>query len=788
MKPTPDTGSLFAQENLERVEAARRAAPEPAAPPPVRAAAAAPAMGGGVKIIGRVERVLFEPDRDRPGDTILAVVGNDGKRYKLIGPATGRPSRGSLVEAEAVEVSHPKYGPQFRATYISDAIPTDTAGIVEYLAREVDGIGRGTAERIVAKFGRLTYDILDNHIHRITEVPGVGETRARSIKGSWKASSTIRRLWQKLAPFGLPGSVPALIFKRYKEDSIEVVTQRPYELLKLPGLGFKRVDVIALAFGMSPDSSERVGGAVDYVIDEAMAAGGHTAVPLEDVMTRSVELTGVDRRRVEEVAAARIAAGAIVRRRIDGDDRLSLPAVVSKERAIASDLRRLSQAGTGLDAALRAQAAAAANELGDAEQASAVSSAFGNSVSIITGRPGCGKTTVTRVIAKVAMEAGLSVVMAAPTGKAARRMTEATGCDAVTIHALLQARPGSAPVFRRNNPLSGDVFIIDEVSMNDTDITAKYLEAIPLGARLVMVGDPNQLASVAPGNVLADLIASGVLPVVELKTVHRTSLGSDIVRVAHQIIDGRVHDVQLRGNRDFRFRPAVTDEQTMAAVVAEYADLAQRYGVDGVQVMTARRGTALGVFALNDVLRDRFNPAAPGKAEADVFGTRYRVGDRVIRTQTDQDLGVANGEVGRIVAIDSSEGLRIVVRFGERDVAHTREQMAEVELAYAITSHKSQGSEYPAVIVVVPRAHKFMLNRNLLYTAVTRGKKDVRVVGAEDAVRAAIAKPGAARLTGLVTEIGAEFGALAPRRYTDGEEDGARPRRAASREKIGARP
>lgn len=764
----PFTGQPLSKVAMARAQAAIRSyRPAPAVAARNDRRDTAPTMTGvgaaqGLEEVrGRVVRTLFS--NAETGKVMLLLRDAAGATFKLQGVPAVTMEEGRQIVAWASVETHPKYGPQYSAELIDEAVPLDRRGAIAYMSRVLEGVGEGMATRMYDAFGESIYDVISNQPERLLEVVGIDETKARGIADSWGERSVVRSLWDFLAKHdGIAGGVPAKIYARFGQRSMEVVRQRPYEIARVEGVGFKTADKIALASGFPRDSAARISGAVGHILAQD-GQQGHTSKPLLDMVAEVGKLaelrTTAERENIERVVLTLVAGGDLVLRDIGGKRCLTPKGSVAAERAIARRLREISDAA-GPNRSLAAAALQEAESLGDVEQAQAVSNAFLSAISVITGRPGCGKTTVTKVLAKVAKESGLLVVMCAPTGKAARRTTEATGFKSGTVHSLIGFRPdgrgGMTLEHDRSNPIKGDIFVLDESSMMDTATTGAFLNAIPDGARVVLVGDADQLPSVGPGNVLQDIMSSGVVAVSQLKTIHRNALGSDIIVNAHRIINGDVANLDLNGVKDFQFKPAIEDADIVKVAVAQYREMIEKHGVENVQVLAARRGTETGVHALNEALRMVVNPPAASKPFIEQMGHVLRLGDRVIRTSNNRELGVSNGEVGIITRVDV-ESKSVTVNFGDRFVVHPRKELRNLELAFCITAHKSQGSEYAGVVLVTPRAHKFMLNRNLFYTAVTRGKKDVRVVGAPDAVKGAVLRPGNNRCTGLAYEIASRF-------------------------------
>lgn len=755
---TPTQKSLFKQ-----------AAARPVARPALAQPAAVPR-----RLAGTVTRVRSQNEED--GFYILSVRTQDGD-VAVIGHASCRITAGADIIAEHCVAEESAYGTQFRSSVIHEDVPLNLDGMVAYLARSLDGVGRGLAQRIVDVFGADSYRVLDSEPERLLEVEGIGRPRLIQIIASRKSETELRGIWTALAPLGLGGKIPMQVLTKYGDKSLSVIHSDPYRLVAIPGVGFNTADKLALYNGCPSDSKIRIQGAVEFVFNDTVSKAGHTAIGVLQLLKSVRDLTGLDNNDafigvIQEMIDSRL----IFEREIDGQPTLTKMRIVMAEKDIANNLLRIIR-GSRPDEALADMAVEMSLPLKDVDQMAAVSMVYRNGVSVITGWPGCGKTTVTKVIADVAKHAKLNIVMCGPTNKSARRITDATGLKAATVYSALglrveSGREGDAPEgspqkkggWQRNkeNPLKGDLFVVDEFSMMDSAISRAYLESIPTGARLVLVGDFEQLPSVGAGNVLHDIIHSEQIPVTRLMTPHRTALNSDIIVNALKVAVGDVGGVDLKGTRDFRFRAADTDDQVMAATLETYAAMVDSYGVHNVQVLVSRYLTPVGVHAINKAIRQLVNPADPAVPSIMMSNEVWRQGDRVICTNAiknpdGEGVRVTNGEVGVITGIDNEEK-RVLITYGDRTVvAHSKSDMASVSLSYAMTTHKSQGSEFLGVVLVMPRSHKFMFNRNLFYTGMTRGKSEVVVVGDERAVRAAIAKPGSERLTGLSLEIIAAF-------------------------------
>lgn len=703
------------------------------------------------RISGCVVRVRYaSPDGEY---VILSLRTAGGQVISLKGAPGCQLTEGKRVFCDASESVHEKYGRQFETALIQEEMPQTDEGVVMYLTNEVDGIGPELALRLVSHFGAAgIFNIIETTPDRLAEVDGVGQKRIDAIKASWDSNALLRSLLSSLGSFGITANKAMRIIDQFDVRALEVVRDNPYELTCIKGIGFKTADDIALSVGLPRNSPYRLKGGVSHVIEET-EDGGNTAVPRQQVIKSVLKLTGLDSGHTDEIESVideMLKSRSLYERRIGGNKCLSLAVNVYYEKGIAKRLRELIEHGS-VNQKMADAAGEAAQSLGDVDQIAAVRMAFLNPVSVITGRPGCGKTTVTRFIVDAAMQNGLKVRLCAPTGKAARRVREATGYNAETVHTML-GFSGGGFTFNKNHPLVGDVFVLDEGSMLDTEAAHAFFSAVPDGARVIIVGDVDQLPSVGAGNVLFDIIAAGRVAVSCLHTVHRTALDSEIVVNAHHIINGRQDEIDLAGKRDFRFDAAVEDAEIIDRLLREYEHYGNQFGYENIQVLTSRRGTETGTHKLNDFLRRVANPPAPGRKTMEVAKRLLREGDRVMQTKNSRRLDIANGEIGTVVGFDF-ESKTCQVKFIDKVVAMNKYEANDLELAYASTVHRSQGSEFPVVLVVMAKAHKYMFNRNLLYTAVTRGKRMVHIIGGRDCVRGAIWKLGANRLTGLQKEI-----------------------------------
>ena len=656
----------------------------------------------------------------------------------------------SFVALEGRWENHAVHGRQFRASGFLQGLPRTLSGLELYLASAgVKGIGKQLARRIVEAFGVRALIVLEQEPHRLTEIPGIGTKRARAIAQRWAADEAGRALVVTLRGLGMSARMVERIRKRYGEQASQVVHREPYRLSEeIRGVGFRTADQLASELGMSPEDPARVRAAALHVLRQAEQQG-HCFLPAPAVISGVGEL-GVP---TEGVGAA---LDELVRDRrlIPDGERYYEPRRYAEEIACAQQIAERVGGGEPASQALVEQAARLEGVELDELQARAVARALGGGVVVVTGGPGSGKTTLVRVLVRAARIREESWLLASPTGRAARRLEEATGAPASTLHRLLEYNPGEGG-FQRHaaNPLEGDGLVVDEVSMVDLPLMAALLDALPPPPfPVVLVGDADQLPSVGPGAVLADLIASAEVEVVRLERIYRQQAHSGIVIAASDILAGRLPPSGEQADwHDFFLVPRDGARAAQATLVGPIADRLAAKDFDlmeQVQVLAPMRRGPLGTEALNELLQQRLNPdGEPIGARADGM----RIGDRVICVKNRYDVEVFNGDVGRIVGKESSG---ILVEFGGRRVGWSWEELRMLELAYAVTIHKSQGSEYPAVIVVLARGHHVMLRRNLFYTAVTRARRFLCVLGDRGAWRRAVDEANAEeRFTALGERI-----------------------------------
>ena len=656
---------------------------------------------------------------------------------------------GEQVLLSGAWVEHPQYGRQWKATACEIRKPTTLLGIERYLGSGlIRGVGPATAKLIVQEFGRRTLDVMSEHPERLTEVPGIGKKRAAQLAEAFREQYAAREAMVFLQSYGVSPALAVRITKAYGADAQRKIRENPYRLMDdVEGVGFLTADRIALALGVPPDSEYRLQAGLKYVLQEAAASAGHTYLPRETLLAQAAKALRAQGEALAHGLDALLFARELVAVSADGEDAVMLGAYYHAEREIARYLRLLSAAKTA-PAQPEKQIADFERQNGIAfspNQRRAVSEAVRQGLLVITGGPGTGKTTIINCILSLL---GRNVLLAAPTGRAAKRMSEATGHEAKTLHRLLEFS-GDEGKFQRdeNNPLDCACVIVDEMSMVDVFLMRSLLRALKPGTKLILVGDADQLPSVGAGNVLGDILKSGVIPSARLTDIFRQAAESLIVLNAHRINHGEA-PILNRRDSDFFFERQPLAEDAAAAIVGLCARrlpafLRTDFPARDIQVLSPTKKSGAGVYQLNALLQQALNPPAPAKPELAYGDITFRLGDKVMHVRNNYQLawvndsgtegeGVFNGDVGFVSRVDEQDKTVTVRYDDERSVEYDYQQLEELELAYCLSVHKSQGSEFPCVVMPVVGGPPRLLTRNLFYTALTRARRLVVLVGREE--------------------------------------------------------
>lgn len=659
---------------------------------------------------------------------------------------------GEQISAEGTWQSS-NWGQQFKASSVVLSAPTMLDGIEKYLASAVEGIGKGYAKKLVQAFGEQVFDVIENTPEKLKDVKGVGAKRAQSIIESYQEQRAIRAIMVFLHRSGLSAARAKRVYDAFGDKAVAIIQENPFVLCRLWGIGFSTADVVARKQGIAEDSEHRVRAGIQHVLREAEGQGS-CGLPERVVLEKALELLQVSPELIEKCIGYEIEAEYLVREQASGETCLFSAHIFRNEKKVANRLLELSQRlQPGTIEEVEQHLLNAQFEIGielAPAQLEAVRVALAQRVCVLTGGPGTGKTTVTRVLLKVLREMGVQeIFLAAPTGKAAKRASEATGHPAMTLHRTLEYTRDGGFKFNEKNPLPCDALVVDEFSMVDVHMMTHICNALDNDTRLVLIGDVDQLPSVGPGKVLADIIDSGALPVVRLSTIYRQAKTSHIITNAHAINRGEVPQPGWQRDSDFCFtaiapKDPQNDEDkktcrlSIEAEVLRLAKNMHKLGFDpirDVQVLAPMRKGLLGVESLNIKLQAALNPRPVQVLE--LFGTRWGLGDKVMQLRNNYDKKVYNGDIGYVVDIDEDDRT-ISVEFDEARVTYKSSELDELTLAYAFTIHKSQGSEFPVVVMPLDYSHYTMLKRNLLYTGVTRAKKLCVVVGQPAAANKAV--------------------------------------------------
>lgn len=709
-----------------------------------------------MELTGTVKAIIYRSEDT--GFTVLELTNEAGEDMTAIGemPLAGV---GERVELTGQWTEHKTYGRQFRAETCKTLAPATLTALKNYLASGlIKGVGESTAQAIVQTFGMETLDVLEKEPARLVEVPGIGQIRAQTIGASYGAQLGLRDIMLGLQKYGVTIGQAMKLYKIYGELCLAKIEENPYRLIDdVEGIGFKTADAIARNGGVEPDAPYRLRAGLKYTLQWARQEG-HTYLPREKLVEVAAGLLQADIAPVERTLTELLLEGQLIQEQLPGEDGIFLPGMFRTEQDCALRLLRL-QGQSALDNPFfqpKAQIARLEQQLDITlapAQRQAVELALKAGALVITGGPGTGKTTILRFVITLLEEMGTEYALCAPTGRAAKRMGEATGRDASTIHRLLEYSYGEGG-FGRNaeNTLLADVVIVDEMSMVDVPLMAALLRALAPGTRLIMVGDSDQLPSVGPGNVLRDMVDSGQIPVVRLTEIFRQSGRSAIVTNAHRINEGQMPI--LEGLEDFGFEPMEEQETVIRRLIALNSGKAAKLGaqepLQDIQVLAPMKKGPLGVYNLNKRLQEALNPPAHKKKERKYGDVVFREGDKVMQIKNDYRLawtrslphqppemgeGVYNGDLGTIMSIDLYEQTLEVLFDDGRSAVYSFSMLEELELAYCISIHKSQGSEFPIVLLPLLGGPPMLLNRNLLYTAVTRARHMVCILGRQSCIQ-----------------------------------------------------
>ncbi len=715
----------------------------PAAPPSPLSAPPSEALAG------LVERVTFH--NADSGFCVLRVKARGQRDLVTVVGHAATIAAGEWVQMSGAWVTDRTHGLQFKAAFLKATPPTTLEGIEKYLGSGmIRGIGPVYATKLVQAFGDAVFELIEQEPRRLREVTGIGPKRAARIVAGWAEQKVIREIMLFLHANGVGTSRAVRIYKIYGAEAVQLVSENPYRLARdIRGIGFLTADRVAERLGIDKTASIRIRAGISFALAEAMD-DGHCGLPLAELLVLTAKLIEVESELIETALALELDAGELVADTVDGERCVFLAGLYRAEQAIAERLRIL---GTGptpwpaidADKAIPWVEGRTGLALAPSQRA-ALQLAVRSKLLVITGGPGVGKTTLVNSVLLVLRAKGVDVALCAPTGRAAKRLAESTGLEARTVHRLLETDPKTGGFKRgEEHPLECDLLVVDESSMVDVLLMRSLLRALPDRAALLVVGDVDQLPSVGPGQVLADVIGSAAVPVVRLTEVFRQAARSRVVVNAHRINRGQMPELEAVDGSDFFFVDASDPEEGVRKLLAVVGQrIPARFGLDpvrDVQVLCPMNRGGLGARALNAELQAALNP--PGELRVERFGWTYGPGDKVMQVANNYEREVFNGDLGVVTGLDMEEG-ELTVGFDGRSVVYGFGELDELVLAYATTIHKAQGSEYPAVVIPLTTQHYAMLARNLLYTGVTRGKRLVVLVGQRRALAIAV-RNGAGR-------------------------------------------
>jgi len=710
------------------------------------------------KLDGQIERVVFRNEEN--GFCVLRVKVRGHKELVTVTATVPTINSGEWMAADGEWFTDPRHGPQFKAEQMRMSKPDTLAGIEKYLASGlIKGIGKKYAERLVKTFGREVFDVIENSSGKLLTVEGIGRQRKDNIKRAWDEQKSVRQIMAFLFSHGVSTTRAFRIHKVYGDKAIELVQRDPYCLARdIRGIGFLIADQIAMRLGIAKDSDLRARAGLEFTLGE-LTASGHCAYIRNDLLSRAAELLAIDLLIVERALDFSLEKERLIQRaNFAGEELIYLPNLYFAEIALAKRLQLLASGkhpcpAIDIGKALAWVQKQTGIELAAAQRA-ALKTAVGSKAMVITGGPGVGKTTLVNSVLMVFKAKKMRVALCAPTGRAAKRMAETTGMEAKTIHRLLKYNPGTGGfVHCAETPLECDVLIVDESSMIDIVLASQLADAVPLHAALIIVGDADQLPSVGPGRVLQDIIHSKKIPVAHLDEVFRQAATSRIITNAHKINQGQLPEFpEAHATSDCYFVEADDPAKAvtlLGKLVKQSIPKKFHFNpMEEIQILTPMQKGELGARNLNQVFQQLLNPHGD---EVERFGCVYRTGDKVMQTENDYDKEVYNGDMGRIVKIDS-EASELTIDFDGRTVLYDFRELDELVLSYAITIHKSQGSEYPCVIIPMHTQHYVLLQRSLIYTALTRARKLVIVLGTKKALQLAVSRAESRQRTTTLSE------------------------------------
>ncbi len=709
------------------------------------------------RLSGVVNSIGFSSEQS--GWSVLFVKDETGKIHKVVGTGHGI-NIGQGVECEGVWQAHPKFGRQFSASAIIPSQPNSTEALAHYLSSgAIEGVSKSSAKKLIEAFGDQLPKILEHEPEKLENISGIGTVRRKKITESWAKQKDVRDIMIFLQSHGMGPQRAAHIQRRYGSKAAAIINDNPYRLAQdFKGIGFQLADVTARSLDIAVDDPKRIIAGLHHVL-QTQSTWGNCAIPELQLIGDAVKLLKLNNDLVTTGLAQAINSQQLLLDTIDDKQLIYLPALRNAEIEVAEKLLRLSKGKLpwkpfNIEKSLQQIEEKLGVELSPSQKHAATKMA-GHKVCVLTGGPGSGKTTLAKAVLSLLAKHVENIILCAPTGRAARRLAEATGRKATTIHRLLKGMPGMGFTHDEHNPIDADLIFCDEMSMVDIELTNALLKAIPDDSVVFFVGDADQLPSIGPGKVLMDMINSGVIPIVRLTEIHRQAQNSSIITNAHRVNHSLMPVSNNSDNEDFHFiieNNASRISQRLQQLVCE--ELPQRYGLDplnDIQVLSPMRKGALGINELNKRLQNKLNPCLDSNnpnhfKQGDAY---LSVGDRVVQTSNNYEKFVFNGDIGIIVALDKKKKILIALIEGN-EVEYNFNEAKQLMLSYALTIHKSQGSEYKAVVIPIAKEHYILLNKRLIYTAITRGKKLVILIGQEEALKTAIhSSRGDHRVTAL---------------------------------------